>query len=219
MGKFIDMTGQRFGRLTVIDRAGTANNGGVRWRCRCDCGKVVCVKGSSLRSGSTKSCGCYRKYVLNSSLKTRIQETCDGHSSSRLYIIWQQMKMRCDNPKNTKYARYGGRGIKVCPAWYDWEIFRSWAVNAGYQDNLTIDRIDVNGNYEPSNCRWVDVFTQANNTTRNVYLTFDGETHTISEWARLTGNSVSTLNSRFRYGWTVKRALTEPVRQYKRRNK
>lgn len=215
MGKLIDLSGQRFGRLTVLKEAGRTSERKALWLCHCDCGNNTVVIGTELRQGRTQSCGCYRKELLNSFLKQRIMETCDGHSMSRLYRIWQQMKMRCYNPNNTNFAYYGGRGIQMCEEWKEWEQFRIWAIQNGYQEGLTIDRIDVNGNYEPLNCRWVNCIVQANNTTRNVRISYQGEIHTISEWARIIDVPVHVLNSRLRYGWSVERALTEPIHKKK----
>lgn len=216
MGKLIDLTGQRFGRLTVISFAGWTTDRRAKWLCRCDCGKWHIVRGSHLRSGNVQSCGCYRKEVLVSCLRQRIEDA-DGHSKTRLYVIWQGMRMRCYNPSNGQYKRYGGRGIGICTDWNNWDNFYKWAIENGYSDDLTIDRIDVDGDYSPENCRWVDYTVQANNTTRNVRYTFDGENHTISEWVRLKGISQSALRSRLRSGWPVERALTEPVKRTKRK--
>lgn len=212
MGKFIDLTGQRFGRLTVVSLAGRTKDGRAKWLCQCDCGNMHIARGSHLRSGNIQSCGCYRKEVLNSCLQQRIDKT-DGHSKIRLYVIWQGMRMRCNNPQNGHYSSYGGRGIRICQEWDSWDEFYKWAMAHGYSDNLTIDRIDVNGDYEPENCRWVNYVAQANNTTRNIRCTFQGETHTVSEWAQMKKMSASTLRARLRTGWSVERALTEPVKK------
>lgn len=157
MGKLVDLTGQRFGRLTVIERAGT-KKGHATWLCICDCGKESTVKGSSLTSGMTRSCGCLYKAVNQTGAHT----THNG-SKDRLYNIWRTMRQRCQNPNSTKFADYGGRGIKVCEEWQSYPVFRDWALSHGYSDDLSIDRINVNGNYEPSNCRWATAKVQANN--------------------------------------------------------
>lgn len=161
---FIDLTGKRFGRLTVIERAGIEKNGTVKWLCKCDCGRMTVVRSFRLRSGITKSCGCYAKEV-----SARTHGEPHGCSDDRLYGVWQTMKARCNRPTNTKYKDYGGRGITVCDEWNrSFTKFRTWALKNGYDydapyGQCTLDRIDVNGNYEPSNCRWVDAKTQANN--------------------------------------------------------
>ena len=138
-----------------------------------------------------------------------------GKQPSRLYRIWSNMKNRCTNPNADNYLFYGGRGIKVCDEWRDDFIpFRDWAIANGYTDKLTLDRIDNDGNYEPSNCRWETHLHQCNNTRRNHLLTFQGETHTISEWARIVGMRPDTLERRINHrGWSVEKALTTRVRR------
>ena len=165
MGKFIDLTGKRFGRLTVVERAEN-KNGYTMWKCKCDCGNETVVYGAHLSGGKTKSCGCLCLEKISK------HSLCDTH----LYRIWASMKDRCYNAKAQPYERYGGRGITVCDEWKnDFTTFYNWAMSNGYSDDLTIDRIDVNGNYEPSNCRWVDVITQANNKRNNIKVNLNGE--------------------------------------------
>lgn len=198
----IDLTGKTFGKLTVLHRAVSRKTHGVRWMCKCQCGNLIIVDGHSLKKGTTKSCGCYQRQ--------RVHETfyIHGREPKRLYSIWCTMKTRCYNQNSTKYHMYGARGISVCPEWkHDFITFRDWALNNGYADNLTINRIDNDGNYEPSNCQWSDARTQANNTRRNKYLTLNGETHTISEWSRITGLGLSCLYSRVRRGLSPEEVL------------
>lgn len=162
-----DLTGQRFGMLTVTGRCGLdASRKNALWFCECDCGDGTITSTSHLKSGHTKSCGC-QNGVSKNNIATRFKPT-HGLSGTRLYSIWHHMKQRCNNPKATKYHLYGGRGIAVCEVWdQDFLPFYDWAIANGYRDDLTIDRVDCDGNYEPSNCRWATVVEQ-NRNRRNV---------------------------------------------------
>lgn len=207
MGKYIEMIGKQYGRYTVIGKE--KRDGSIFWKCRCSCGNIRYVNGGDLRQGKTKSCGCYR----NDWAKTASRK--HGLSHTRVYYIWQDMRRRCNDSKEKEYQNYGGRGISVCDDWNkSFEVFYKWAVENGYTDELTIDRIDVNGNYEPSNCRFVTFKEQMNNRTDNHYLTFNSETHTISEWSEITGIQYATLKDRVnKLHWTTDDALTKPVRK------
>lgn len=162
MGKLIDLTGQRFGRLVVlgIDSKYIAPCGkrDAKWRCQCDCGKETTVIGRNLLSGRTRSCGCLHRELLSE------RDTVHGERFTRLYRIWSGMKSRCYIPSSTSYPWYGARGIAVCAEWKNSFVsFKNWAMSHGYQDDLTIDRINVDGNYEPDNCRWVTAEEQQHN--------------------------------------------------------
>lgn len=209
MGKFIDLTGQKFGRLTVKERAENSKQNRARWKCICDCGREVIVEGQHLRSGVTKSCGCYQRECA---AKANIKH---GGSQTRLYTIWENIKKRCYNKNTEHYSDYGGRGISMCESWKNsFESFKDWALENGYSGNLTIDRIDFNGNYEPSNCRWVTIKEQANNKRNNILLTHNGETKTIAQWAEEVGLKRRTIRARIdQYGWTIEEALFTPVGQ------
>ena len=200
--KLIDLTGKRFGMLTVICRA-EDKNGDVMWQCKCDCGCEKAVRGESLRYGTAKSCGCWiRKNLLEINTK-------HGKTDTKLYGVWSTMKTRCLNPNSVSYKLYGKRGIKVCEEWVnDFQAFYEWAVSTGYHEGLSIDRIDVNGDYEPNNCRWADAETQANNRRNSHIVTLNGESHTIAEWSKITGIKSSTLYMRLnKYGYSVEDAL------------
>lgn len=195
MSQKIDMRNKRFGKLLVLreSKPHTKPSGQkvTMWTCKCDCGKVVDVAGNKLRSGHTTSCGCHR-HELNYK---------HGYGGTRLHKIWVGMIHRCYDSKTKSYENYGGRGIKVCKEWLDdFMVFYNWANNNGYQDDLSIDRIDVNKNYEPSNCRWADVETQANNTRKNVMVKIYNKNLSLSQWAKMYGMKYSCLYSRWYKG-------------------
>lgn len=205
MGAFIDLTGQRFGKLEVLGRGGEyVSPKGYRaifWKCRCDCGKEILARGCNLKRGASLSCGCNRIEHPN--------RTRHGLTHTRQHSIWQGMLDRCFNPNEPCYKHYGGRGITICEEWKLFENFYEWAMNNGYRDDLSIDRIDVNGNYEPQNCRWATIRQQQNNTRRNHYLDFNGEHHTIAEWSEITGIKYHKIKDRIdKCKWSVEKALT-----------
>lgn len=201
MPKLIDLTGKRFGKLTVINRIEDKRNG-AWWLCRCDCGKEKVIKGQSLRDGLSHSCGCGIAESNSQRFKTH------GMSRTRLYRIWVNMHRRCEYEKNGGYAYCGAKGIRVCEEWKDFQTFRDWAYAKGYEETLTIDRIDNSKNYCPENCRWVSMKTQENNRDNCHYITFNGETHTLTEWAEITGINKYTLSYRINQaGWSLERAL------------
>ena len=210
--KPIDLTGQTFGKLTVLGRAPNIIGGVAKKRsrrayyCRCECGAEKIIVGDSLKSGHTKSCGCDVARRISESRKTH------GESKAPLYGIWSAIKRRCYNTHAVEYPWYGGRGIEMCDEWRNsYEAFRNWSLGKGYKPNgheCTIDRIDTNGNYCPENCRWVDSVAQANNRRSNHLLTYNGETHNVTEWSNLVGIPMKTLSSRIHSGWSIEQALT-----------
>lgn len=213
MGKLIDLTGQRFGRLTVIEKSPSRRGDKTWWSCKCDCGSTLEVWSVYLRNGTTKSCGCLNREMCSARLKAyRKRNGADGRSKNRLHSIWAGMKERCLSPGSHAYALYDGRGITVCDEWRNsFDAFRDWALTHGYSEDLSIDRIDVDGDYCPENCRWADAITQSNNTRCNHMLTYSGRTMSVSRWAVEIGISRGTLVSRLSAGWSVQQAIETPV--------
>lgn len=205
MRKINDLTGMKFGKLTAIKKVGSNKNKQAFWLCRCDCGNEKIILGSNLLNENTKSCGCYRVDCL---IK---RTTKHGKSNERIYIIWKLMKGRCNNRSGNNYKYYKERGITYCEEWEEFENFYNWAINNGYSDDLTLDRIDVNGNYCPKNCRWVDRIAQANNTRRNKVIEYNGENRTLAEWSKITGISYSAISGRLKRGWSVEDSLSKKV--------
>lgn len=210
MGKFIDLTGKKFGKLTVIERTFNKNNS-VCWLCLCDCGNYTVVRSDALRQGITKSCSCLQKEIVKKTCKKNFEK--HKLSKSRINNIWFNIKQRCYNPNNSKYKNYGGRGITVCQEWQDdFMNFYNWAMNNGYQEDLTIDRIDVNGNYEPFNCRWVNLKVQQNNRSNNRLIQYQNQIHTLAEWATITNIKYTTLKRRIDCGWSLEKAFNMQVK-------
>ena len=203
---FVDIAGQKFGKLTAIEIADRIKVNGksiIRWRCLCECGEEVIVRRNGL-GRDTISCGCYN----------REKSTKHGAYKTRLYSIWSGIKDRCYNPICNGYKYYGGRGIDVCDEWReDFIAFRDWALANGYQDELTIDRIDVNGNYCPENCRWVTVKEQNRNKTQTIYF----QAKTLGEIADLTGLAWATLRARLKSNPNITyEKLTRPLERKER---
>lgn len=198
-----DLQGQKFGRLTVI-REHHKESEKYYWLCKCDCGNEVIVNASNLTSGNSKSCGCYN------SEKREETKTTHGMYGTRLYIIWNNMKNRCLDENIPRYGDYGGRGIKICEEWKKFENFQKWALENGYSDDLTIDRMNNEGNYEPSNCRWTNIIEQANNKRNNLLLTYKGKTKTLSEWCRELNLKYHFCYDRLLRGWRVEDTFEIP---------
>lgn len=208
MGKVIDLTGQRFGRLLVLKRVKNDKHNKAKWACICDCGKEVVVLGNDLRQGKTTSCSCAQKDMITQS------NTIHGESESRLYNIWKKIKKRTNDKADKDYKNYGGRNIRICKEWeVDFLVFKEWALSSGYNDSLTIDRKDNNKSYSPENCRWVSMKVQNRNKRNNREITYQGTTKTLVEWAEYLGINRGTLLTRLRVGWSVEKAFTTPVKQ------
>lgn len=215
MGAALDLTGKRFGKLVAIKRGedelrkdGRHNSTFI---CQCDCGNIVRVVSSRLKSGNTQSCGCLHKQ------KTSEINKSHGMRNTRIYGIWCRMKQRCYNPNSIDYKEYGGRGISVAEEWKNsFENFMEWSMISGYSDNLTIDRKDNERGYSPDNCQWVSRSIQSNNKRNNRKISFNGKIQNISEWAKETGISRATIAKRIDIlGWSVEDALTKAVRHKK----
>ncbi len=196
--------GDRFGYYTVIAEAERSSGGRRRFSCKCDCGNIRTVTLSNLRSSPTRSCGC-RARKLMKKLKTK-----HGKRNTRIYEVWCSMKKRCLNPNKRSYRWYGAKGVSVCEEWMDFQPFYDWAMANGYQDDLTIERKDVKGNYEPTNCIFIPIRRQNDNKTNSRYVSYNGETKTIGEWAREFGLSYAALVGRINRGWPIEKALTMP---------
>ena len=205
-----DLTGKKFGRLTVIGRANNSKAGRVMWLCKCDCGRIkknpVCTH--DLKRGAVRSCGCL--YYETNKERNKVH----GDTRTRLYNIWCGMKARCQ-----KHPRYVSLGITVCDEWKDYSIFKEWAMNAGYSDELSIDRIDPYKGYSPYNCRWATMLEQQNNRTDNVHIVFEGKMYTLAELSRLLGISAATIRNRIKNGWNTEDLGIKPdlANRYKRR--
>ncbi len=200
-----DIIGQRFSKWTVQDIAPKRQNRRGEYAiCQCDCGTTKEVRVYNLVNGHSHSCGCFITH--GDSKKGKYH---------RLYQIWADMKNRCSSPNNHAYSRYGGRGITVCEEWADYLSFKQWALSHGYCDNLTIDRVDVNGNYCPENCRWATYSEQNSNQTNTPRYEYNGETHTLREWSAITGIPQRALKKRiYILKWPIEKALTQEMKQY-----
>ena len=201
-----DLTGLKFGKLTVLERADDAihpsGKRSVRWICQCECGNICTIYAESLKSGGAQSCGCLKQELAT------IQMTTHNGTNERLYLVWMAMLNRCTNQNDDHYKYYGGRGIKVCDEWKDYVAFRQWAYNSGYNSDApygdcTIERYDKDGDYCPNNCGWESINVQANNKSNNRFISFQGETHTLAQWSRITGIDRHTISKYDDKGFTI----------------
>ena len=204
--RFIDLTGERFGRLVVTSLSEpivSPSRKSTAWNCLCDCGSTIKTTTSNLRAGNTKSCGCLK-------LESAPHNKSHGMSREKLYFRWVGMRQRCENRNHKGYALYGGRGIKVCERW---KVFENFLTDMGEppSDEYSIDRIDSDGDYEPSNCRWATSAEQSRNTRRNVLITADGKTMTITDWEKEKGVKPGVFHRRHSLGWPDHQIVNQPV--------
>lgn len=201
MGRFRDLTGERFGRLFVLQRNGYNKHSQLLWLCECDCGNTKSVLGCVLVRGDTQSCGCLHKEIT-ASINYK-----HGKAQTQIYAIWRAMMQRCYDKNLDCYDRYGGRGINVCARWQDFESF--YADMGEKPKGMSLERKDVNGDYSPENVVWADVKTQANNRRSNVVLEHDGRKQTMQQWCDELGLKIATVWARINvYGYSVEKALT-----------
>ena len=206
--KIIIKEGDRFGQLVVL-REGQQKKGMRKFVCRCDCGKIKSVYLNNLRRGLTLSCGCLQRE------RTSKANTTHGMERTLIYQKYCSMKSRCSNKNTTGFHCYGGRGISVCDEWLNFEPFYKWAQENGHRDDLSLERVDVNGNYCPENCTWIPWGDQAKNTRTNRRITFGNKTMILADWGRELGINCITISSRIKRGWNIEKALTTPVRALK----
>ena len=191
--------GDVIGRWTILDDTPIKEGKYIKYLCKCECGTIKYVKKRLLHDGQSKSCGCLAREKFIARNKKH------GHAHSHLYFVWTSLRHRCNCPSSESYHNYGERGIKVCSEWDDFETFSKWAYSNGYDDTksgreLSLDRIDVNGDYCPKNCRWISMYDQQDNKRNTIRITYNNETHTIKEWAKITGLNNQIIYQRFRKG-------------------
>lgn len=211
--KMIDLKNIRSGKLVALRPTEKRRSSGyIIWECRCDCGNVCYADSYQIKNSLKKSCGCSRCDNIIQSNISRSKYPQEVRKE-RLYRIWKGMYSRTHYKSQAQYKDYGERGIIICPEWEnDFLTFREWALNNGYSDDLTIDRIDVNGNYEPDNCRWIPKCEQTKNQRSNIIIEYNGEKHIASEWADICGIPHSTLYKRINKGYDTEHLLKEYVR-------
>lgn len=204
MSKRLDLTGQRFGLLTVISFSGIAERSRTLWHCVCDCGNPINMVGKNLKSGNTRSCGCLKRSIISKRMKVH------GKSATPEFRIWCGMRKRCNNKNAQNYQRYGAKGITICDSWHSFQNFlRDMGLRPS--DKHTIERIDNTKGYSPDNCTWATIAEQNRNTSRNRYIEFAGRRQCLSDWATELGTRNRVIAYRIRR-WGVERALTTPVK-------
>lgn len=208
------MIGMQFHKLRVIEldhRKRLPWGTRLFWKCLCECGHECVVEGKKLRTGHTHSCGCYRR---QRSKELNTTHGCAGKDGThRLYKIWAGLFQRCRNPNNNAWIYYGAKGISVCERWNNFALFLG-DMGSTYQEGLSIDRIDSKGNYTPENCRWATASEQNYNSARTRWITFEGVSLPLGKWAAFFGLNRSIIPDRLKRGWSVHRALTQPVQSH-----
>jgi hypothetical protein len=199
-GRFRDLAGMRFGKLTAIAPVGKNKSKQYLWQCKCDCGGSSIVIGSNLIRGNTTACGCVRLTEIAD--RTRKH----GLSKTRMFKIWVGIRKRCNTPSCKSYEHYGGRGIKVCA---EWDTFLGFYndMKDGYEENLSLERKDPDGDYTKSNCKWATMKEQARNKRNSVYIEYDGQNRTCAEWADISGTGSSTIRWRMKMGWSIQESI------------
>lgn len=209
MKKYRDISGRRYGKLVVKEYHSTDKNRNALFLCDCDCGNTAIVAGTRLVSGHTQSCGCLQKETARTELKKFNQSDrhiTDGHlihgeNKTPLHNVWVGMRKRCNNQSYEHYGRYGGRGIKVCAEWYSsYLAFKSWALANGYVEGLEIDRIDNDGNYEPSNCKWSTRTEQVRNRSNTRFIGINGIVKPLKQWCEETGTNYKVAHAKIQKG-------------------
>lgn len=212
-----DLTGKRFGRLIVEKYLYTNYRRKAVWKCKCDCGNYVEVPSENLVTKNTKSCGCLHIEATKKNIQKAIEKQTKYQTESEkiIYHTFSQMKRRCYKPKCKAYVNYGARGIRIYSEWLkEPKLFYKWSIENGWEKGLSIDRIDVNGNYEPNNCRWVDNLTQQNNKRNSKFLIYNGQRHTVPEWSRILNIPVGTIADRIKRDYPIEKILNN---NYKKR--
>lgn len=213
--KKINITNQRFGNLTVLRQSANMNKK-TAWECLCDCGNVVTVTTSNLTCNRIKSCGCMKKELLIKRNSTHNQR------NTHLYEVWKSIKQRCKNPQSYAYKNYGGRGITICKEWNnDFKAFSDWSYANGYttenrtseKTKLTIDRINNDGNYEPSNCRWVTRSHQCKNKRNNKVILYHGKSLCLVDWCKELNLHYTTISGRISRGWSIEKSFETPTKK------
>lgn len=203
----IDISGKRFGRILVLKYVGKS-----KWLCRCDCGNEKIIRRDALIQGRTKSCGCFQKEIAAKQVRQRSLK--HGDFGTKLYGIWAGMKRRCYNPRTKYYKDYGGRGITVCDEWKnDYSKFKEWALANGYQEGLSIERVDVNKGYSPDNCKFITINEQNSNKRISIRLQYQGKEYSIKELSKLTGIKERTIRDRYERGLPIEEILNPKIRK------